>query len=356
MTAQRSTDWPNAAAALAGVLPLTRLDPAVRRWTERTSRSRIPWHVALSGGADSVALLLTLWAHWPRRRTQLQALHFDHRLRGATAGRADQAFCRRLCAGLGIKLIVGEWKRRSSDRRQMGAPQVMSEAQARLARMSFFERHARVLWLGHQQDDVAESVLMRLARGSGAAGLAAPRPVQEISGRRVHLRPLLGLRKAEIVKTLRQCRVPWREDATNAVDTYFRNRIRRTVIPSWIKASQRDAVAGAARSRELLEEDDMALEAWLDELAPIDRRGELDLATINGKPRGMIRRAVHRWLLAQRRVFHLSRQAVDALILAVERGEPTRHSLGPEQFAVIRGGRLRFEVGKRRRKFQRPVN
>ncbi len=352
MNRRKKFDWRKSAERLAAALPIDRFDPAVRRWVEGAARSRARWHVALSGGADSVALLLVLWAHWPERRRRLHVLHYDHRLRGAAAARGDRDFCRRLCTALGLKLTIGEWKRARPNQR---GPAI-SEAEARLARMAFFEKHARVLWLGHQQDDVAETMLMRLARGSGAGGLAAPRPVQSIGVRRVHLRPLLGWKKADLIRFLCACGAEWREDVSNAKDSFFRNRVRRNVIPAWVGAAKRDAIAGAARSRELLEEDDLALETWLDHLAPIGRRRELRLAAIAGKPRALVRRAVHRWLLAQPVVFHLSRQAVDALVAAVERGQTTRHSLGSEQFAVIRRGDLMLENGIARRKFQRRVN
>jgi tRNA(Ile)-lysidine synthase len=72
--------------------------------------------------------------------------------------------------------------------------------------MAFFEAQARIVWFGHQQDDIAETMLMRLARGSGTGGLAAPRPVQIQSGGGVRLRPLLGLKKEEITAALRQTR------------------------------------------------------------------------------------------------------------------------------------------------------
>jgi len=77
----------------------------------------------LSGGADSLALLLLLWAHWPERRARLVALHFNHRLRGAAAD-ADERFCRRVCRSLGIRLQVGRWKNRRLE---------ASEAEARAA-------------------------------------------------------------------------------------------------------------------------------------------------------------------------------------------------------------------------------
>ena len=316
-------------------------------WMARPS-SRAPWAVAFSGGADSLALLLLLWAHWPKRRGTLRALHFDHRLRGAES-RGDAAFCRRVCAAIGIRFVSDRWVR-------PGAAAVPSEAEARAARMAFFQKHARVLFLGHQQDDIAESMLMRLARGSGAGGLAAPRPVQSLPRRRVHLRPLLALKKTEIVAALRAAGLEWREDSSNSRDRHFRNRIRRDVLPAWTEAARRDALAGAARSRQLLEEDDAALETWLDQLDPLERGGALNLASMTAKPRALLRRALHRWLRNEPRAGEISRQAFDALLDALERGRPTRHSLGRDGFAVTDGKRLRFEAARKPRSFHRRAN
>ncbi len=342
----RNPALPEGAAKLAALLPRHRLEPAVLAWAEGAGR-RKKWSVAFSGGADSLALLLLVWAHWPAKRRGLSALHFDHRLRGAES-RADAAFCRQTCAGLGVPLVSGHWEK---------APVDASEAEARTARMTFFGTHARVVWLGHQQDDIAETMLMRLARGSGTGGLAAPRPVQPMPGGRVHLRPLLTLKKAEIAEALRAAGIGWRDDSSNAGDVFFRNRIRRDVVPAWVAAARRDAHAGAARSRLLLEEDDVALEAWADEFAELGSSGELLLKPLAGKPRALWRRALHRWILAQRDVGEISRQAFDALLTAIERGTPTRHSVGRDGFAVIKSGMLYFEKAtKRRRRFQRGAN
>ncbi|HYC72575.1 MAG TPA: tRNA lysidine(34) synthetase TilS [Opitutaceae bacterium] len=344
MTKKRPARARGAAAQAARVghaLPLASLHPAVVAWTARRPR-REPWAVALSGGADSVALLLALRAHFPAHR--LVALHFNHRLRGRAAA-ADARFSRRLCRALGIACAVGEWRRADARRRE---PARVSEAAARAARHAFFasamkRRRLKVLWLGHQQDDVAETLLMRLARGSGTAGLAAPRPIQRQPGGRTLVRPLLTLRKGEIAAALRRARVAWREDATNAGDDFLRNRMRRSVVPAWARAVRdRDARAGAALSRELLEEDDVALEAWVDELAAIDRRGRLDLAALAGKPRAILRRALHRWLTIARPGMNLSRLGFAQLLGRIESGRPSRFSLGANGFAVIGGGRLSF--------------
>ena len=293
--------------------------------------------MAFSGGADSLALLLLLWAHWPERRARLVALHFNHRLRGAAAD-ADERFCRRVCRGLGVRVRVGRWKNRRS-----GA----SEEEARTARFAFFDRTmlrigARALWLGHQQDDIAETMLMRLARGSGTAGLAAPRPVQRV-GSQLRVRPLLTVKKEEVVARLRESGIPWREDRTNAGRMYFRNRIRHQVLPAWQKAAERDVLAGVALARERLEEDDSALDAWVAELRPWGRGGVLNVAIFQNRPRALVRRALHRWLLAQPLAGDLSRQGFENLLDAVVAGRSTRRSLGLNGFASIKNGRLRFE-------------
>lgn len=320
---------------LAVLVPRARLHPAVLAWADENAARREHWAVAFSGGADSLALLLLLWAHWPERRARLRALHFDHRLRGAES-RADAMFCGKVCVALGVKLIAGEW---SAARR--GA----SEAEARAARMAFFREHSLALWLGHQQDDIAETMLMRLARGSGTAGLAAPRPVQPMPRDRVHLRPLLTLKKAEIIAALSEAGAAWREDASNAGDAYFRNRVRHEVVAPWQAAAQRDALAGAALARELLEEDAAALDQWLAESKVFTSTGALRLGVLKKRPKAIARRALRQWLARQTGAEGLSRQAVDTLLEDVRRGAPMRRSLGREAFAVIRGGLLRRETG-----------
>ncbi len=339
------TDWPRLAAVLAARLPRRALHPAVRIWTKGSPRGS--WAVAFSGGADSLALLLVLWAHFPEQRKKLVALHFNHRLRGRAAT-ADEKFCVRVCVALGVRCYVGRWQRPAK---------TASESEARAARFAFFEREqkrlrAPALWLGHQQDDIAETMLMRLARGSGTAGLAAPRPVQPMPGGRTHLRPLLTLKKRELTAALLAVDAPWREDATNAGGDYFRNRVRRSVLPAWRRAAtDRDALAGAALARERLEEDDAALETWVQRLALLDHGDRrLHVAALAGVPRAVARRALHRWLLAQPDTGELSRQGFDVLLAAAEHGNATRFSLGRAGFAVIRRGWLVYERTRRLKK------
>lgn len=343
MPSRKRIDWPAVAFALAGLInhgdlhpaPMLRAFDEYRKETRRGGKPSC-WTLAFSGGADSLALLLIFWAEGPGRwERDFVVLHFNHRLRGKEAD-ADETFCRDVCAALKVKFVAGRWR---------GAKRGASEGEARAARFDFFRREmkrrrSRLLWLGHQQDDIAETMLMRLSRGSGTGGLAAPRPVQVMGEGRLHLRPLLTLKKAEIVSALKEAGAKWREDATNSGGNYFRNRIRATVLPAWAKAAGRDALAGAALSRELLDEDDAALEAWVDELKPVDRRGRLDVTALAGKPRAVWRRALHRWLVAVRPDTDLSRQGFNQLLGALERGRDTRLSLGALGFAVLASRKL----------------
>lgn len=337
--------WAARAEAVAEKVPLRRLHPAAL-----AAAPSGRWAVALSGGADSVALLLLLWAHFPRRRRRLAALHFDHRLRGA-ASRADARFCRALCRGLGLRYEEGRWRGRA-----MADP---SEADAREVRNRFLEEAcarlgAAALWLGHHQDDIAETLLMRIARGSGTAGLAAPRPVSTAeSGAILRLRPLLTLQKDELVRTLRQARVPFRVDESNRTAKYLRNRIRHSVISAWREAAdgERDPVAGAALTRSLAEEDDQALEAWTDACRALTPAGRLNLNRLSGRPRAVWRRALQRWVAWHHRAtqncpggsFRLSRAGFERLLDAVVANKSQRISLGAAYFARVRPGWLSRE-------------
>ena len=337
-------DWPAVATAFAATISHGALHPGAMEpaWAEhekaKRQRKRPPrWALAFSGGADSLALLLIFWAEGPGRwGRDFVVLHFNHRLRGRAA-RADELFCAKVCAALGVTFVAGRWN---------DAPRKASEAEARAARFDFFRREMsrrrlRLLWLAHQQDDIAETMLMRLARGSGTAGLAAPRPAQAMPDGRWHLRPLLTLKKAGIIAALRAAGATWREDATNAGDDFFRNRIRTRVLPAWIQAAAgRDALAGAALARERLEEDDSALENWLAGLAPQRADGSLDLQRLAGRPRALWRRALHRWLLAQKPAPDLSRAGFETLLAACDAGRTTRQSLDRQRLAEVRAGRL----------------
>jgi tRNA(Ile)-lysidine synthase len=207
--------------------------------------------VAVSGGADSVALLLLL-VDFRRRHgwPDLHVAHLDHALRGA-AGRRDAAAVRTLCRRHGLPCTLETLP-------PWAAPP--SEDELRRARHAFLERVARQcgagrIALAHHRRDQAETVLWHLARGSGRRGLGGMRAV---SGRRI--RPLLDFSAADLRAYLRRRRIRWREDATNRDPAYTRNRVR-ALIALLEQRVHSAAERNLARAAAILAEEDEYLDA-----------------------------------------------------------------------------------------------
>ena len=182
--------------------------------------------VALSGGADSTALLAIL-AQLHGYKLRLIATHLNHRLRGVESD-ADQEFCRLLAARYAIPFEV-----RSSDIKKMAEDHHLNlEDAGRRARIDFFDEirtkyGAAAVALGHHADDQAETVLMRLLRGSGMTGLSG----MAHRNARGYVRPLLDITRSEIEQYLRWRGLEWREDASNSDTVYLRNRMRHQLLP-----------------------------------------------------------------------------------------------------------------------------
>jgi tRNA(Ile)-lysidine synthase len=192
--------------------------------------------VAVSGGADSTALLVGLARVAHEFDLQLTAAHLNHGLRGADADR-DLDGVRALCARLGVSLIAAAW----DTRRRMRSRGLSGEAGLRTLRREFLARAAHraravAIATAHTADDQLETVLMRLVRGTGIAGLGAMAPR---CGR--WIKPLLGATRRDIETDLRRARIEWREDASNQDRAYFRNRIRLDVIPALVTAASAGA-------------------------------------------------------------------------------------------------------------------
>ena len=177
--------------------------------------------VAVSGGADSMALLLLTQAYAKERGGSITALTVDHGLRAESAQEARQVAL--WCAKHGIPHHTLLW--------QSPAPKRAIQEKAREARYGLMadfcrEHHIRHLLAAHHRDDQAETLFFRLARGSGLDGLACMMPVKPLAGGVLLLRPLLPSPKDRLVETLREKGQPWVEDPSNHNTRYTRPHIR----------------------------------------------------------------------------------------------------------------------------------
>jgi tRNA(Ile)-lysidine synthase len=199
--------------------------------------------VALSGGADSVALLDALALLRRPRGFRLVAAHLDHGLREGSA--ADAAFCARLCARLDVPLRQG----RADVRARAAREGFGLEDAARRERYLFLRRvrreeRAAAIAVAHTRDDQAETLLLRLLRGAGASGLAAMR-----ARRGRLLRPLLAVSREQVLAHLRERSLEWQEDPSNADPAHLRNRVRHELLPyleSRFNPAAREVLARAA--------------------------------------------------------------------------------------------------------------
>ncbi len=183
--------------------------------------------IAVSGGADSVALLHCLFELAPSRKWTLVVLHLNHCLRGAESA-GDAAFVRELATALALPCRMGR-----IEVKQLAAETGDNlEQAARRARYEFlggFIESGEVgkVALGHTLSDQAETVLFRLLRGTGTTGLAGIRPVTGDG----FLRPLIEVDRTDVLEYLRSRGIEWREDSSNSDPRYDRNRIRHTLLP-----------------------------------------------------------------------------------------------------------------------------
>lgn len=200
---------------------------------------------AVSGGADSVALLFGMYLLREKLGITLSAAHFNHHLRGKESDR-DEAFVREFCSRYDIPLAVGE--------AQVLPGKKGLEAAARDARYGFFATLPGKIATAHTADDNAETVLMHLVRGTGLRGLGGISPVNGNI-----IRPMLGVTRQEVLAFLQEYSLTFVEDSSNKTDDFLRNRLRHRVLPLLKEENPRLAESLSEMAMEL-REDASALE------------------------------------------------------------------------------------------------
>jgi len=182
--------------------------------------------VGISGGADSVALLLALWELRGDFHLSLLAAHLDHRLR--PEGEKEAAFVRNLAGKLGVPFCGGRAEVRSyQEEKGLAVQEAAREVRyAFLAEVARKNRAAKIA-LGHTADDQAESMVMRILRGSGTRGLSGIPPLRN----GLYIRPLIGVWREEIESFLKEKRIVYLTDPSNQSPQYLRNRVRHELLP-----------------------------------------------------------------------------------------------------------------------------
>jgi tRNA(Ile)-lysidine synthetase-like protein len=291
-----------------------------------------PWAVAVSGGADSVALLLIL-RNYPELK--LHVVHLDHQTRqGASA--LDAQFVADLCKKFSLPCAIGLREQYEPD--LVNLPSNMS-ARFRAVRMAFFRQVVKTenlqgVILAHHADDQAETILLRLLRGSGPAGLSGMEPVRHMRGLTL-VRPLLHVPRQELRDYLVIAEQPWREDLSNLSSEYRRNQIRK-----WLWGHPETTAALIALGQSCARYND-----WVRQSAP-DLPDEFYVRRLATLPRPLARESARRWLQAGGAVAEqLAPDVLDRLrLMAADAATPRRQKF-PGSILVCRtAGQIRCQT------------
>jgi tRNA(Ile)-lysidine synthase len=305
--------------------------------------------LAVSGGPDSTALLL-MAAEWAARRgtTQIAAATVDHGLRPESASEA--ASVAQLCERLAVPHRTLVWA---------GAkPSTRVQERAREARYRLLADHARAIGAGtivtaHHADDQAETVLFRLIRGSGVAGLSGMAPMSERGGLAI-ARPLLGVPKSELVAFAHARGAAFFEDPSNADPRYARPRLRSLIASLAAEGLDSEALARLARRAA---EADEALERMTDEVeARLGADGPIDAGALFAAPIAIVQRILVRRIAAAggREPSRIGLEKIEALALSLReaslRGQALSANVGGAVARLSARGRLSFAPEPARRK------
>lgn len=281
------------------------------------------WGVAVSGGADSVALLRLLIT---RSDLALHVIHLDHQTRGVEST-ADAEFVRRLADELQLPSTIAQ---RDVVEQQIADLPANPSARYRAARLALFRNvvtreHLAGVILAHHEDDQAETVLHRLIRGSGPSGLAGMAQRTDLAGLTL-VRPLLSVRRSHLQSFLQQIGQPWREDASNASDDYLRNRLRRWLRDQPETHDALIALADACR----------ALRDWATARAP-ELPSSFNVNRLAELPDVLAHESARRWLVARgTRADLLTEEVLDRLVEMTRDAGTAAHADFPGSLHVRR--------------------
>jgi tRNA(Ile)-lysidine synthase len=295
--------------------------------------------IGVSGGRDSVALL-----HWLHQRgyRKLIVCHLNHQLRGRSSD-TDARFVEKLAADCNVEIEVGSAKVRALAAKQ----KISIEAAGRAARYRFFaqvakRRRCRAIFLAHHADDLVETFLINLFRGSGTTGLGG---IREVSKRRIEdvdltiVRPFLEVWRSEIDDYVRKHRLKFCEDASNRDLTPLRNRIRGRIIPYLEKSLGRNIRHSIWRTATIAGEE----ENWIEDQLPNGTDLDLSVARLRDLPIALQRREILKWLRA-RKITNIGFDVVESVRSLLNHDAPVaKVNLPQDRHVRRRAGKIFIE-------------
>ncbi len=295
-----------------------KLKAALRRFGVGESVALV---VAVSGGADSVSLLDALARLDERGKLPVKIFiaHLNHQLRGEESD-GDEAFVRSLAELYGFDCFA----ERAAVAETAKAEKRNLEATARRMRYEFLARAAQtcgapLVLTAHTQDDQAETVLMRLLRGSGAEGLRGIHPVRALHESVNLLRPMLSVTRAEVLEHCAHYDLKFRSDSSNDSPEFTRNRVRQELLPLLRSFNPRSEEALARLAELLADDQDYLQQIALGVLAEIRHGANLVAKLLREQPPAIRRRVLRLWLRQERggleRIEAVHLKAIERLIL-----------------------------------------
>lgn len=305
--------------------------------------------IGVSGGPDSVALIYILCELQHELGVTIEIAHFNHGLRKAAI--KDQNFVENLAQKLHLKISCG------SSHLSKSYSKGSLEEIARDARMNFFKRlvrrkKAQAICLAHTQNDLAETVLMRILRGTGLQGIRSILPVRKIQNIKF-IRPLLGTKKQEIELFLKKRKLSFRIDPTNKQKKFYRNKIRLDLIPLLEKKYNKNVQEVLSHFSNNISVDYDFLEGQakllfndIAKFAKDQRCVKFDLKEFNSKhlsmQRMMIRMAIEHLQGHTRKLSSIHLKEVEDLIL----NRPTESIVHLPRNVIVRKNRKFFSLNK----------
>lgn len=296
---------------------------------------------AVSGGADSVAMLLCL----KKAGYNVTALHVEHGIRGEES-LCDMRLVERLCEKIGVPLL----------KKRVFVPQNMlsgesEESAARRLRYEFFEEASKThglkyIAVAHHIEDAAETFVFNLLRGSGLTGLSSMKPKREPN----IVRPLLFATRGDIEAFLKDEGIAYATDSTNADTDYSRNYIRNVIMPALCKINPRSCES-IVRASGLIGEEDAALnEIASAELARISRRENdcvyVDISALLSLNKAVARRVLRIALASVGSINDVELAHIEAIYALCSAGTGKRYELGERFFAQVSYNSLKISAKK----------